>query len=217
MKYGITPLKHLKHLSNRIAFKRLLLILLSLIFFSPTSFAVEIAGVKLDDTTNVGNTALKLNGAGIRYKAVAKVYVTALYLPEKKTTTADAIALAGPKRIQIVMLRDVSAERFGQSFIDGLNNNSTKPEKKQIVDQMLKFGEMFANTPELKKGDIITADWIPGVGTLNSLNGQAMAKPFPDIAFFNALLKIWLGEKPASEPLKQQLLGAAPTQASKEL
>ncbi len=212
MKHGITLAGNMTHLGKRFA-----LILFTLVFFSTPSFALEVAGVKLDDTANVGNTTLKLNGAGIRYRAVAKVYVTGLYLAEKKSTAADAIALSGPKRIQIVMLRDVSAERFGQSFMDGLNNNSTKPEKTQIVDQMLKFGEMFANTPELKKGDVITADWIPGVGTLNSLNGQAMAKPFPDIAFFNALLKIWLGEKPASEPLKQQLLGAAPAQASKEL
>jgi Chalcone isomerase-like len=212
MKHGITHARNIMYLGKRFA-----LILFTLAFFSTPSFALEVAGVKLDDTTNVGNTTLKLNGAGIRYRAVAKVYVTGLYLAEKKATAADAIALGGPKRIQIVMLRDVSAERFGQSFMDGLNNNSTKPEKTQIVDQMLKFGEMFANTPELKKGDVITADWIPGVGTLNSLNGQAMAKPFPDIAFFNALLKIWLGEKPASEPLKQQLLGAAPAQASKEL
>lgn len=39
----------------------------------------KISGVKVEDSTSISGTALALNGAGIRYKAIFKVYVAALY------------------------------------------------------------------------------------------------------------------------------------------
>lgn len=186
----------------------------------PAANAVEIAGVKMDETIKVANTDLKLNGAGIRYKAVFKVYVAGLYLTEKKNNLADILALPGPKQLRMVMLRDVSADQMGQSFMDGLNHNSTKAEKTKIVNQMQKFGEMFAAIPELRKGDIVSVEWVPNVGSITTLNGKRTADVFPDVAFFNALMRIWLGEQPAYGPLKNQMLGlaekAAPVAAAKE-
>ena len=172
--------------------------------------AVEVSGVKIDDTAKVGGKELKLNGAGVRTKVIVKVYVAGLYLADKKTTAADILALPGPKRIQLVMLREVSSEDFGESFMTGMNANSDKAEKSKIVNQTVKFGEMFASIPALKKGDVITTDWIPESGTLIQLNGQKIVDVLPDVAFFNALLKIWLGEKPADSSLKAAMLGGKP-------
>jgi len=45
--------------------------------------AIEVAGVKFDDQTKIGNTDVVANGAGLRKKAFFKVYAMALYLPEK--------------------------------------------------------------------------------------------------------------------------------------
>lgn len=189
--------------------KRALLITGSVLALQlPTAWAnVDIAGVKVEETVKVANTPLKLNGAGIRKKVFVNVYVAALYLTEKKSTTADIMALAGPKRIQLTMLRDVTSDTMGQSFMDGLNHNSTKAEKTKIVSQMQKFGEMFASIPELKKGDVVTVEWQPNVGSITLLNGKPTAEPYPDVAFFNALLRIWIGDNPAYGPLKTQMLG----------
>ena len=44
-------------------------------FASVASATVEVAGVKLEETVHVANQDLKLNGAGIRYKVIFKVYV----------------------------------------------------------------------------------------------------------------------------------------------
>lgn len=173
----------------------------------PAAQAVEIAGVKVEETIKVGNADLKLNGAGIRYKAVFKVYVASLYVTEKKSTLAEIMALPGPKMIRLNVLREVSVDQFGQSFMDGLNQNNTKAEKTNIVNQMIKFGEMFASLPDIKKGDVLGLEWVPGVGTISTLNGKRAGEVLPDVAFFNALLKIWMGDKPAYAPLKNQLLG----------
>ncbi|MGB6053926.1 MAG: chalcone isomerase family protein [Burkholderiaceae bacterium] len=169
--------------------------------------ATEVAGVKLDDTAQVANQQLKLNGAGVRYKVIFKVYAAGLYLADKKASTADVLAAPGAKRVTLVMMRDISNEEFGQSFMAGIKNNSTREERAKYVTQMMQFGEMFASIPELKKGDVITTDWIPGAGTVSSHNGKKISGPLPDAGFYNALLKIWLGDNPADEQLKQNLLG----------
>ncbi|MFZ6646293.1 chalcone isomerase family protein [Undibacterium sp. TJN25] len=168
---------------------------------------MEVAGVKLDDTAHVANTELKLNGAGIRYKAIFKVYVAALYLTSKKATVPDVLASQGPRRVTIVMLRDLSNEEFGRGFMSGIQQNTEKSEKMKLTGQFLRFGELFASVPELKKGDVMVLDWIPSVGSVVSLNGKRMGEPYPDIAFNNALLRIWLGESPVDKSLKKAMLG----------
>lgn len=192
--------------------KRALLITASMLALSMPLAAhavIDVGGVKIEESMKVGNAQLKLNGAGVRKKVFVSVYVAALYLTEKKNTPADVMALAGPKRIQLTMLRDVTSDTMGQSFMDGLNHNSTKVEKTKIVNQMQKFGEMFASIPELKKGDVVAVEWVPNVGSLTTLNGKPTAEPFPDVAFFNALLRIWIGDNPAYAPLKNQMLGVS--------
>lgn len=172
--------------------------------------AAEVAGVKLDDTIRVANQDLKLNGAGIRYKAIFKVYVAGLYLAEKKSTVADVMSVPGARRVVIVPLRDISNEDFGRAFMSGIQKNSDKAEKAKMIMQLQRFGEMFAAIPELRKGDVLTVDWVPGTGTVININGKKSADPYPDIAFYNAILKIWLGDSPADSRLKPLLLGEKP-------
>lgn len=181
--------------------------LLVALAMAPAAPAAEVLGVKLDDSIRVANQELKLNGAGVRFKAIFKVYAAGLYLAEKKTAVAEVLAAPGAKRVALVMMRDLSNEELGQSFIAGIKKNSTLQERTKIVNQMMQFGEMFATIPELKKGDIIAVDWVPGVGTVPTYNGKKIAEPLPDIAFYQALLRIWLGDNPADAQLKLNLLG----------
>ncbi len=168
--------------------------------------AEEIAGVKLEDTTKVGGKDLVLSNAGVRIKLLFKVYVLGIYLNEKKSTVAEILDAPGPRRFKLVMMRDVSGEEFGSSFMGSINKNLEKDEKTKFVNQLLKFGEMFETVGNLKKGDVITGDWVPGTGTVLHLNGKALVEPLADTQFYNALLKIWLGDKPVDTSLKPELL-----------
>lgn len=167
---------------------------------------VEVAGIKYEESIKLANTELRLNGAGIRHKVFFKVYAAALYIKEKKTNMADIIALPGPKRVVLNMLRDVSSEDFGRGFMDGVRNNTDKQERTKFIGQFQRFGDMFATVSELKKGDVLFVDWIPGAGTTLTLNGKLLMEPDPDMAFYNALLRIWLGEKPADSSLRKAML-----------
>jgi hypothetical protein len=172
------------------------------------AMATEVAGVKLDETVRVANQDLKLNGAGVRTKAIFKVYVAGLYLSDKKKTVPEILSLNGARRMRLVLLREVNSEELGQAFLDGLNANSDKTEKAKFVNQTVKMGEIFASIPALGKGDSISCDWVPGSGMHVLVNDKRVGEILPDIAFYNAFLKIWLGDKPADSTLKPNLLGA---------
>lgn len=173
----------------------------------PAFAAVDVAGVKFDDSITLSGQQLKLNGAGVRTKVIFKVYAAGLYLSEKKTTVPDVLAVPGPRRVAITMLREVPSDDFGKAFMDGLNANTSKEERNKILPQIMKFGEVFAQTPALKKGDQLMLDWTPNEGTQCYLNGKKLGDLMPDQAFYNAVLRIWLGDKPVDSSLKPALLG----------
>ena len=174
----------------------------------PAAAAVDVNGYKFDDTNTVAGKELKLNGAGMRTKVIIKVYAAGLYLADKKTTMADIATIEGPRRMKLIMARDLSIDSFGDAFMEGLKENTSVAERNALATQVNKFGQMFATVPGLKKGDVMNLDWIPGVGTQCELNGKKVGEVVPDVAFYNALLRIWLGEHPADRSLKPALLGA---------
>lgn len=183
-----------------------LLFLACLVFGASQALAIELADVKVDESANVAAQDLKLNGAGIRTKVFFKVYVGALYLTEVKTTAADVLAQAGAKRVKLTMLRELGSDTLSHSLMEGIDNNTTAEERAKIATQLTKLTELFGKVPQVNKGDVLTLDWIPASGTVVQLNGKQLGEIFPDVAFYNALLKIWLGEKPVDGSLKKHLL-----------
>ena len=194
---------------NKFSFKALLAGAFLATAFSQGASAAEVAGVKFEDTLKVAGKELQLNGLGVRTKFIVKVYAAGLYLPEKQSTVEGVMKTEGPRRMRLVMLRDITSDAFGDAFMTGLNNNVDKADKSKIVTQISKFGEMFALLEALKKGDVLDLDWVPGVGTQNYLNGKKIGEITPDIVFNNSVLRIWLGEKPVDSSLKPKLLAPA--------
>lgn len=175
----------------------------------PASAAVDVNGYAFDDANKVAGKELTLNGAGMRTKFMVKVYAAGLYLPEKKTALAEILKQDGPRRVTLLMARDISSDDFGKAFMDGLRDNVDQAEKAKIVSQVGKFGEVFATLDGLKKGDVLHIDWLPGMGTQVELNGKKLIDKIPDITFYNAILRLWLGDKPVDGVLKRALLGQA--------
>lgn len=171
--------------------------------------AAEVAGVKLDDRLRLapGGPELVLNGAGIRTRAIFKVYVAGLYLPEKKATTGEVLALAGPKRVAMTMLRDLSAQQLSEALADGIRSNSSAAEQEALKARTDELLAIMNALGEAKKGDAILLDFLPDSGTRVVVNGQPRGKPIAGDDFYRALLRIWLGDKPVDDDLKKGMLG----------
>lgn len=67
---------------------------------------------------------MELNGAGVRYKAVFKVYAAGLYLTKKAATAEEVMVATGPKRLSITMLREIDSAELGKLFTRGVEDNS---------------------------------------------------------------------------------------------
>ena len=168
-----------------------------------------LADVKYEEAASVQGKPLLLNGAGIRYKAVFKVYTAGLYLEKKAQTPQDIQALKGPKRMRIVMLREIDSAELGKLFSRGMEDNMDRAAFSKLVPGVMRMSQIFSEHKKLLPGEEFMIDWIPGTGTVLTVKGQVQGEPFKEPEFFNALLGIWLGPQPADWKLKDALLGKA--------
>jgi Chalcone isomerase-like len=195
--------------------RRLISFSVAAVLVGATSLAqaqtTEVAGVKYEGSQQLANTPLVLNGAGVRYKAIFKVYTAGLYLTKKASTTEAVLATPGPKRIHIVMLREINASELGKLFTRGMEDNAPRDEFSKSIPGTLKMSELFFQRKKLNAGDSFSVDWTPGVGTVILINGKPSTDAIKEPEFFSALLKIWLGKSPADSMLKDALLGNKPS------
>jgi hypothetical protein len=189
------------------AAKTLLICAIVVLIFGVQSVAArEIAGVAVPESVTLKNKALVLNGAGIRKKLFMKIYVCALYLTAKRTAASEILADPEAKRIVMSFLyKEVGVERQVEGWNKGFRDNNSGEELKGLQDRINLFNSLFTT---VRKGDVIRFDYMPEEGTQvwinDTLNGIV-----PGEDFFAALLKIWLGPKPAEANLKDALLGNA--------
>ncbi len=174
---------------------------------SATAQPVEVEGVKFDPTAQVGGQTLQLNGAGLRTRVFFKVYAAGLYVPQKENSAAALLAQKGPRRVEIHMLRNVDADSFAEALMEGLKANHSEA---QLAAWKSRIEALQANMKEIgeaRKGDVIFFEFTPEAGTRIVVNGQAKGAPIAGDDFFTAVLRVWIGDKPADAALKKGLVG----------
>ena len=169
--------------------------------------AVEVAGVKFEDTTSLGNTSLVANGAGMRKKAFFKVYAMSLYLPGKQADAEGVLSAKGAKRIAITLLRDLTAKQFVDALQEGVASNHSESEMAALKERLNQFSEAMLGIGEAKTGAQVFIDFLSEGATRLTVNNEVRGSDLAGEDFFNALLRIWIGNKPVQDDLKQALLG----------
>src|SRR6516164_3946316 len=100
------------------------ILVLALATIFATASARELAGVTFPETVNVGEKVLKLNGLGLRKKAVFKVYVGGLYLESASKDPAAILASDQAKAIRMQLLRSLSKTQLVDAFREGFDGNA---------------------------------------------------------------------------------------------
>lgn len=174
-----------------------------------TATAHEVAGVELEERAEVApsGTPLVLNGAGVRRKFFFKVYVGALYLPERASAPGTILGMAGPKRVLVyVLYEEIREDKLRETWTRGFTANTTSEERAALAGRLQTFTGMFQT---VKRGDVIRLDYLPDRGTQVWLN-DSLQGSIPGADFHRALLKLWLGDRPADQSLQEAMLGRAP-------
>lgn len=172
----------------------------------PGLHAAEVAGVRVDDSIRIGNSELVLNGAGLRSKLFIKVYVGALYVGQKAATPAAIYDSATPRRMVLRLLRDLDADSLHSALDEGLRNNHSPAELSDMQAQADQLAGIMKAIGKVREGDTVSIDFS-AEGVVVSQNGEVRGK-VAGANFAKALLKVWLGDKPADTSLKKALLGS---------
>ena len=189
---------------NRFVVRTLSLAVLVASAMSPVGtvpLAGELSGVTLPDTLKAGEKTLKLNGLGLRKKAMFKVYVGGLYLETLSKDASAILAADQGKAIRMHFLRDLTKAQLVEAFQEGFEGNV-----KDRAAQKAAFDKMLALVPDVKEGSTLTFAYLPGKGTTLSAGSKELGV-FEGKGFADAVFAIWLGPKPPSDDLKKGLLG----------
>jgi hypothetical protein len=174
---------------------------------------VELEGVRLEESITVGGRKLVLNGAGVRRRGYFKADVTALYLPEKRTTPESIFKLDGYRRIQLNILREFTSSTISRIFIADFKQAATDDEFKKLIEVVGLIGAAYSNVKRVVKGDVVNLDWEPGKGwiafhnekQLNGGDGTATTAIRSELAY-QIYMRMYIGQS-APEDLRNGLLG----------
>ncbi len=177
----------------------------ALLAISPVAATLE--GQRFDDSVRVNTQDLGLNGLGLRSILFVKVYVAGLYLPQKAATFRVISNMSGAKRLQLRMLRKADSDDFNEALVEGIEENVSKTELSQLTARLQQLTRTINALGTVVAGDSITFDFVPGQGTLLAVNGVKKGSVIEGADFYNAVLKIFVGDSPVDDGLKTGLLG----------
>ena len=186
-----------------------LLLLNVFVLASVHAKALVISDVEVADKVSFADTKaqLELNGAALRKKyLIVDVYIGGLYLENISQDPEQIIASDSHKRMMFhVLLKRVSARKVANALNEALVINITKDEHESLKPVIDQFLSLFDDI-RLHRGDEVTIDYLPGEGTLVHIPGKEDAL-LEGKAFYDALLKVWIGLQPVSKDFKAQMLG----------
>jgi hypothetical protein len=169
--------------------------------------AARIADQEFAERIRVAGTELQLNGVGVRQVLWIKGYAAGLYMVEKGRTPEQALAVKGPKRIQMRMLLEVEAKEFVKAIDVGMRRNSAPADYEAMQPRIAQFDRTIFAMGMVKAGDVVDLDFVPASGLVISRNGALQGTPIPGEDLYAGLMKIFIGDLPVDQRLKAGLLG----------
>ena len=177
------------------------------LFICNLASAVQLQGVRLPEQVRMPNgPELVLNGAGVREQAIFKVYVSALYLPSRNEDGEAIIMTDQPRRLALHFLRSVTAKQFMSSTDDALRDTLTSEERRPLAARIAQLNEFLESLQDVREGTEILIDYLPKTGTSIRIDGKEQFR-IPGADFNQALMRVWLGDRPKDPKLKRAMLG----------
>lgn len=185
---------------------RLSLVAFVFVFTALPALAVDLTveGNSYPDTVTIEGKVLKRLGAGLRQKWIVDVYTLAAYSASGNCAPATIVNEDAAKYMRIDMLRDVSAQKMGDtisgSFREHMPANASDLLKKQSDEFQGYFKE------KCSKKTVLEFYYIPGKGTTIQQNGKVLGPVLVGADFAKVLWDIYFGSKTCCKATKSQIL-----------
>jgi hypothetical protein len=164
---------------------------------SRTQYVTEI-----DTTVDGKEVHMMLTGTALRTRFIVNVYTVGSYLKAgtEIKTPEDLAAADIPKRLHLIMERDVAGPDMAEAIKNSIRANYPEP---AFNDELSNFLEQL-KTMNLKKGDHVLLTHVPGVGLTANVAGKhdfIIKNP----KFTKAVWDIYLGKKNLGDDIKTSL------------
>ncbi|WP_324691052.1 chalcone isomerase family protein [Cobetia sp. D5] len=173
---------------------------------SPAALAVEIKGVTFaDQVATQSGQPLTLIGSGLFTYLLWDAYVGAYYQDARRPRPAPLKDVS--RRLVLEYFHAIDAEDFAKATTKGVRKNLSAADFAAIEPELTRFNRAYQ---DVVPGDRYALQWLSaggGRGTLSLvLNGQVIFES-DSLALANGLFAIWLGDEPAQQDFRTQLLG----------
>jgi hypothetical protein len=185
---------------------------LAVVLGTRTAAAREVDGTSLPDEVRLtkDEPPLRLVGAGVFRFFFLRYYVCGLYLAAGVSGAEAAVRSDRPRRVGLVALRRISAFEFLWGLDRGLADNTVEAELKELATTLEALRGAIRDIGTLAPGARVGIDYLPGVGTQIVVDDRIRGGPIAGKALNDAVMKVWIGERPLDASLKQALLGDQP-------
>lgn len=178
---------------------------LSLFFVTFSSFSqTKVGDIYFNDMDTFGETELMLNGAGER----DKLYAIGLYLDFEVDGVEDGLMVAdkdAPMALTLKTITNIPGDKMKEILRNGLER-ATDGNSYLLEDQIRGFLKLLPR--EINKYEIFRIMYTKDKKTTLYKNHERLGAVRNSLEFKQALFKIWLGENPVSDTLKEDLLGS---------
>lgn len=176
---------------------------LSLFISISPATAKSVAGIKMPDTIKLADETLQLNGMGLREKYWIDIYVAGLYLPQKMSNAQEIITMNASKRIAIEFIySSVPKEKMIEVLEENIRNNPQF--STETVSSIRRCGSWMQ---DFTTGDQVSFDYMPTTQTTTIYINGTSKGAIQGKEFMEAIFAMYVGKYPATEALKQGLLG----------
>ena len=131
------------------------------------------------------------------------VYDAALYLPGD--VAGRDVLKDVPKRFELRYHISIKGPKFGESAVPYLEKNVPAEELARLKPRLEQLNQLYR---DVKEGDRYALTYSPGKGTTLSLNNEPLGT-IEGADFASAYFAIWLGKKPISDTMRDDLIGEA--------
>ncbi|NHH86041.1 chalcone isomerase family protein [Cobetia sp. MB87] len=173
---------------------------------SPAALAVEIKGVTFaDQVTTQSGQPLTLIGSGLFTYLLWDAYVGAYYQDARRPRPAPLKDVS--RRLVLEYFHAIDAEDFAKATTKGVRKNLSATDLATIESELTRFNRAYR---DVVPGDRYALQWLPaggGRGTLSLVLNEQVIFESDSLALANALFAIWLGDEPAQQDFRTQLLG----------
>jgi len=180
----------------------LLTILVALCFVLAVGSAAADPVVKFSPEISIDGRTVPLRGTGrLVWMRLVTVYDAALYLP--MDVAAKDVLKDVPKQLELSYHVAIEGHKFGESATPFLEKNVPQEELAKLKPRIEQLNKLYR---DVKEGDRYALTYAPGKGTTLSLNNVPLGT-IEGADFAAAYYAIWLGARPISDSMRDELIG----------